>query len=755
MVALSYSCKEGIPPSFPAPPAIPATPDSIFCSYKGTSLHTDSLEVDRNVVFAVEPVNGADSYSWTASGPAEWDLTGTGITVETKVPAQTGTYTIKVVAINEGGESEPAVKSVIVFNPEVKTPPEKPGQITCSPDKDIFLTSDSLEFSIVPVENAISYVWTTSGPSDWVIKDSSNSVSTKIPDQPGKYEISVVSKNQYGISEPSSFEIEVQLKEEEEEEEEVSQAVADLISEPDVYPEDKEYLLQSEIISERNYTSTEEIEGMIYNTEWNCVKKKYGASVNPDEFFMFDPLSSVLWPGNLVQGKSIASGVPTSIPVSKRRPGNISYAIVSPDREGAMNMYYRTVDKMQFSYVNQAMNEVLSGYGGHGYAKYNFEMDFIDNASSFNFKLNTGYSGGVVKASAAFGIDWTKSMTRILVKLHQQYYTMVYDDPEGINGVFTPDITTNDLRNYTGNGNPVCYISSVTYGRVYFLVYESAASKQDLDAALKFAYRGFGSSAYLESEAHYNEVMKQTTVRVMQIGGDAADGLSSATAPDLGTVQTFLDRGANFSPQSPGAPISYTIKYLKDASLVRMNNTMEYEAEQCEPVAVDSTDTKINFKIKINDYTVSAIHSNDYGYCRNYLGIDIGEINNVTGGAEILVRYPENDAYKNYGDSKNTNFSVNFDAGKVRIAKENSLFIRFRAYNETEQTHRIWSWGYETVHDRGNGSYEKTIYFDYIPAEDKWLAREDDNHFRSVTFTSHNINTFYITNTVNYSIVVE
>jgi len=736
------------------PESVPAKPENISFSYKATpDLKEDSLKIGETVMFSVRPVNGADSYEWEIYGPTEWSVNEKSNTVETQVPNQTGKYTVTVSAKNKNGSSERAKEEFTVFNPAIKTPPAKPGQISCNPNKNIYQTSDSIEFSIVPIENATSYVWTVSGPAYWSITNESNSVSTKIPDQAGKYTISVASKNQHGVSNPSSIEIEVQLKEEEEQD--VPQAVIDLISEPEPFQEAEPYLLRTEVVpgSEREYTNMEEIEGVIYTTDWRCETKKYSASENPDQFFMFNPLASVLWPGNLIQGKSIASGVPTSIPVSKRKSGNISFAIVSPDKEGVMNMYYRTVEKMQFSYVNQAMNEVLSGYGGHGTGKYYFEMDFVETASDFNFKLNTGYSGGVINVSTKFGTNWSDKKSRILVKLTQQYYTMVYDDPEGINGVFTPDITANDLKNYCGNGNPMCYISSVTYGRVYFLLYESTASKQELNAALNFAYNGWGS-AYVDSEADYKKVMGQTIIKLIQVGGDAADGLNTATAPDLQKIQTFLSNGANFSPQSPGEPISYTIKYLKDASLVRMNNTMEYEVEQCEAVAVSSD--KDIFNIKINDYTVSATHSNDFGYCRHYLGIDIGEINNVTGGTDVIVRYPENETYKNYGNSTGINFSVNYNAGKVPIARENSLFIRFRVYNETEQSHQITRiWGHERVYDRGNGSYEKTIYFDYIPAENKWVAREDNDHFRSVTFTSPNINSFYITNTINYSIIVE
>jgi len=158
---------------------------------------------------------------------------------------------------------------------------------------------------------------------------------------------------------------------------------------------------------------------------------------------------------------------------------------------------------------------------------------------------------------------------------------MVYDDPAGLDGVFTPDITVRDLQNYTGNGNPICYISSVTYGRIYYLLYESSATKEELNAALAFSYNGTFYGAKVEAEANFAKTMTQTNARVFQIGGNAERGFTPAMALDMEAIKEFLDAGANFSAKSPGAPISYTVKYLKNAKVVRMNNTMEYEIENC------------------------------------------------------------------------------------------------------------------------------------------------------------------------------
>ncbi|MCL2413265.1 MAG: thiol-activated cytolysin family protein, partial [Bacteroidales bacterium] len=333
-----------------------------------------------------------------------------------------------------------------------------------------------------------------------------------------------------------------------------------------------------------------DVECFAFNTEWNCVTVRISAAENPDDFAMLNPLASILWPGNLVQGASLASGIPTTIPIdpSRRQPGRISLALVSSDQGGAENRMYRTVDRMSFSAVNQAMNEILAGFEGHGFAQYSFQMDFIESTEELDFKLNASFSGWGASARAGFSSNFADNRTRVLIRLHQAFFTMVFDDPPGLDGVFTSDITVNDLRNYTGNGNPICYISSVTYGRIFYLLYESTATREALSTALNFSFRGFGVEAGVDAERQFRETMEKTTARVFQIGGDASGGLTAGMALDLTAIRDFLETGANFSAENPGAPISYTVKFLKNAQLVRLNNAMEFEIEQCVSVTTEN-----------------------------------------------------------------------------------------------------------------------------------------------------------------------
>jgi len=421
------------------------------------------------------------------------------------------------------------------------------------------------------------------------------------------------------------------------------EAVTNLITSVPQFVEAEEKPLTKEILSSEEHNEIVEMENYIYNTLWRCTKERYSASENPNQFMLFDPLASVLWPGNLVQGNSIASGVPNSIPVSpdKRKKGSISLAIVSSDVSGATNRYYREVE-MSLSKVNQAMNEILSGYRGGTAAKYNFSMDNIYSESQFAASLGAGFSvkfaGSRASASSSFGIDWSKKLTRVAVKLYQQYFTMTYDDPHGVSGVFNSNITLNDVVNYTGNGNPMCYISSVTYGRIYILVYESTANERQLNAALNFAYKGASTSGYVESETQYRDIMEKTSVRLMQIGGDPESGLSTATAADIGKIQAFLTKGANFSAQSVGAPLSYTVKYLKDAKLVRMNNTLEYEIEQC--VALSSERELVESIFTVYFSTLDAIHGTNVSTFHVNSTIEVGIYNKLTGTTTTIWESP-------------------------------------------------------------------------------------------------------------------
>ncbi len=470
-------------------------------------------------------------------------------------------------------------------------------------------------------------------------------------------------------------------------------------------------------------TSTVDTSGtQVDSTTWLVQNVSYSASADPSTYMMYNPQASVLWPGNLIQGNSIASGVPNSIPITNRAPGNISLAILSGDSAGTANKFYRTINQFQFSTVNQAMNSILAGYHGGTPAKYSYTMEQVYSASQLNFDLSLGYTGPSVSASGQLGLSFSNSKTYFAVQLTQQFFTMVYDDPQGASGAFGPGFTASELAPYTGSGNPVCYISSVTYGRIYILIYESTASSQDLSAALNFAYNGGVASGNIKSTADFDKVMSQTTVQVLQIGGDPQAGLTAATALSYNAINSFLTLGADFSSTNIGQPISYTVKYLKDATLVRMNSVMQYTVSQKTPISTSTGYTKSPINIFVSDLSITQnTLSQPNGGCKVVVGVtnvqtgrdSVVWTSPITNGAGGSPLYDGTSGWYDFGSTDmtaGTDFQLNFTAPQMMMdnGPNKKVWVDF------------WINDYNGSTNQRNWAYQR-LYLQYDQTQQAWV----------------------------------
>lgn len=463
-------------------------------------------------------------------------------------------------------------------------------------------------------------------------------------------------------------------------------------------------------------------DGAVETTYFQCVVERHSVSDNPQDFMMYDPLASVLWPGNLVQGNSIVGGVPNSIPIADRASGNITLAIVSGGEDAAPRT--RQLDDFRFSTVNAAMNEILSDYTGGTPAKYSFSMQRVYSASHLEFGLDVGYSGPAFDMSAELGIDWSEEKSRLVVKLTQKFFTMVFDDPEGPSGVFRDGFDPDRLAPYTGPGNPVTYISSVTYGRIYYLLFESSLSHQEIETALNLAYSGGVVSGDLDAKSTFDAVMEQTSVRAWQIGGDPEAGLNAAdpqSFSDWGSIKDFVSQGANFSATNIGEPISYTIKYLNDASLVRMNNTTEYEVTQCAPYATDTAIpvSSVRFqveRVEVLESASSKLFPGDGGIALEVLSTD-----KTTGIHTQRYQSPANqDGRAWYGLVSNGFYGgQTWDLGWTVPA--------FELEQSTDRAIRLQVWGIEWYPGIPQGVFAagtSIVTFDFDPIQGGWV-RDD------------------------------
>lgn len=269
-------------------------------------------------------------------------------------------------------------------------------------------------------------------------------------------------------------------------------------------------------------------------------------------------VAGVIWPGALVQGRSVRDGKPALIPIyDKRKPGRISLNVVSGDSI----CFWRDIDTFSASDVTQTMNDILAPYTAGFPANTNFSHHIVHSKEEMAYYLNmdTGTFDATTKGDFS-GIGWEKQTSKVMVKLRQTFFTMVYDQPN-LRDVFTNDITVEELQRYSGSDNPVAYVSSVSYGRYFILLYESDCTESLLNAAVGDAYEEPQTRATEPVSALARNVFSRVKVVMTQIGGNPEQGLAAITG-DPEKIREFIVKGAVFSRDNVGEIMDYRVNYL-------------------------------------------------------------------------------------------------------------------------------------------------------------------------------------------------
>ena len=96
-------------------------------------------------------------------------------------------------------------------------------------------------------------------------------------------------------------------------------------------------------------------------------------------------------------------------------------------------------------------------------------------------------SGTSFSAGAELGVSGSEEKTKMVLRLVQKFYTVVFEHPRYPEDVFSKDVTRRELERWMGPGNPPVFVSSVNYGRMLFAVLESDLSERELRASFNAA----------------------------------------------------------------------------------------------------------------------------------------------------------------------------------------------------------------------------------------------------------------------------
>ncbi len=312
--------------------------------------------------------------------------------------------------------------------------------------------------------------------------------------------------------------------------------------------------------------------GDITNT-YLCTTKKVSVLDGSGKFALFNPNAENIWPGNLLQGKTLSSNSPSSINVD-RAGGTVSYNLINGNPVSASS-----VDQVKKSSIQIAMNEIIANDPDIVPANFQLDVEEIYSEEQMALELGVSYESYNINASADLAFSSDKEYNRVLVKLTQEYYTMSMDQINGLDDIFAPDVTGDDLAPYVQADNPATFISSVTYGRIFYMMVESTSSISELKARIEGTYNGFRGK--LEGEVEYSQYnsLKEVKTKIIAYGGSAESAFSLTGVVDINTIGETLAESTNIAE---ALPLSYVVKsVLEPSKTVGTKLATEYDAVNC------------------------------------------------------------------------------------------------------------------------------------------------------------------------------
>ena len=325
-----------------------------------------------------------------------------------------------------------------------------------------------------------------------------------------------------------------------------------------------------------------EVEKEIDNvTKTYCTTVTYKAGEEYNEMMLMDPTSNVIYPGSIIEGNSVIDGSYRQI-VLDRAPMKISTDLQNFDGDCAA-----VVENPSLSSVRSVIKSMIydANINGSTGAKVNYSIEQIESEEQLNLAIGAGVSMKKAKLNEKFDFSSGSKTSKFLVKYQQIYYTIDVDAPSSPSGFFASNVTSSDLKNAIGGGNAVpVYVSSVKYGRIAYMTVESTQSADSVRNAISASLSYMGVTADVKNTIEKKQHTSSYLCSCYVIGGSGNDaaktfGLGQET---FASLVEYISKGGNFTKESPGQPIAFTLTRLSNNEVFNVVNATEYKVRKCQ-----------------------------------------------------------------------------------------------------------------------------------------------------------------------------
>lgn len=373
-----------------------------------------------------------------------------------------------------------------------------------------------------------------------------------------------------------------------------------------------------------------------------------------DEIIAFNSsYADILYPGAIIQGRDLLEDKLTSIGDFKREPITITL-------QGGES---KKVENPSLSSITNGVNDLLKG-NVPNVAQMQYTKTELHNQDQAFLQLGLNAKWLPGQLSGKFNKDNSVTKKSIFMYFKQIYYTVSANQLSSGADYFTNDIDINKLSQRIYSGNPACYISSVSYGRIIIVKMTSEESYSTMQSAIEGSYLIANGKASLDK----SKFKINCTFDAVVIGGSARGAADAINSGDIDKFNELIASEASYSSSNPGFPIAYTVRYLNDGSPVKLGRSIEYKKQNW---VIDNSNMQ-KFNIFLSGFDIIN-DGNSFADGKFYYTIKlIDKNNNILKDAnnEEAILLLDREDYKKLGN--NTTLLVSNRFSGISLPKENN-----------------------------------------------------------------------------------
>jgi thiol-activated cytolysin len=327
------------------------------------------------------------------------------------------------------------------------------------------------------------------------------------------------------------------------------------------------------IVPDPNYSQ------QMRNDNWSCSTEKWSGEIHTQETAILNRNFEEIYPGAIFDYESIANGTYKTLPY-KRKPLGIT---ITDHRHQIVKV---NVDNPTYGDVMTATGKIINSQIGNGAARtYGQRFHVLSEEDLF---IRTGGSGYFLGFGGSHQVDYKSNSksNKYFVEIIQEYFSIKVNntvfEPSDFFVMKSEEPNNSKALDETKVDPNWVYVRSVVYGRMLQLMFESDESFEsvglDIEAHADFLFAG--------GEGNFNSkqknVLKNTSVKVVAIGGDPVYSAQLLNADSLKDLKTRLDN--YFDGRKDEMPIGYSLSTL-DQEIVGAQLMSNFTSRSCAPRA--------------------------------------------------------------------------------------------------------------------------------------------------------------------------